>query len=83
MPVVVAPTAYQEVAHAEGEVETAKGVTAASGLMVVTTRATRALEEITAELGAPGGIRCTWSGTAVSPRTWCVVPPALVRRHWC
>lgn len=53
MPVVVAPTAYQQVAHAEGEVETARGVTAASGLMVVTTWATRTLEEIAAELGGP------------------------------
>jgi 4-hydroxymandelate oxidase len=53
MPVIVAPTAYQQVAHAEGEVETARGVTAARGLMVVTTRATRTLEEIAAELGGP------------------------------
>jgi 4-hydroxymandelate oxidase len=53
MPLVVAPTAYQVVAHAEGEVETARGVSAAGGLMVVTTRATRALEEIAAELHGP------------------------------
>ncbi len=53
MPLVVAPTAYQVVAHAEGEIETAKGVSAAGGLMVVTTRATRVLEEITAELEGP------------------------------
>ncbi len=53
MPVVVAPTAYQVVAHVEGEIETAKGTTAAGGLMVVTTRATRLLEEIIAELGGP------------------------------
>jgi 4-hydroxymandelate oxidase len=53
MPVVVAPTAYQQVAHPEGEVETARGVSSANGLMVVTTRATRTLEEIAAELGGP------------------------------
>jgi 4-hydroxymandelate oxidase len=53
MPLVVAPTAYQVVAHAEGEVETARGVSAAGGLMVVTTRATRTLEEIAAELHGP------------------------------
>ncbi|MHB8490158.1 MAG: alpha-hydroxy acid oxidase [Candidatus Dormibacteria bacterium] len=53
MPLVVAPTAYQRVAHAEGEVEMARGVSAADGLMVVTTRATRVLEEIAAELRGP------------------------------
>jgi 4-hydroxymandelate oxidase len=50
MPLVVAPTAYQVVAHPEGEVEVARGVTASGGLMVVATRATRILEEIAAEL---------------------------------
>lgn len=50
MPVVVAPTAYQVLAHPDGEVETARGVTAAGGLMVVTTRATSTLEAIAAEL---------------------------------
>ena len=53
MPLVVAPTAYHIVAHGEGEVETARGVSAAGGLMVVTTRATRVLEEIAAELHGP------------------------------
>lgn len=53
MPLVVAPTAYQVVAHADGEVEMARGVNAAGGLMVVTTRATRVLEEIAAELHGP------------------------------
>jgi 4-hydroxymandelate oxidase len=53
MPLIVAPTAYHQVAHAEGEVETARGVSAAGGLMVVTTRATRVLEEIVAELAGP------------------------------
>jgi 4-hydroxymandelate oxidase len=53
MPVIVAPTAYHTVAHSDGEVETARGVSAAGGLMVVTTRATRVLEEIVAELTGP------------------------------
>jgi len=50
MPVIVAPTAYHQVAHAGGEVETARGVSAAGGLLVVTTRATSVLEDIVAEL---------------------------------
>jgi 4-hydroxymandelate oxidase len=53
MPLMVAPTAYQQVAHTGGEVEMARGVSAAGGLLVVTTRATRVLEEITAELDGP------------------------------
>jgi 4-hydroxymandelate oxidase len=53
MPLLVAPTAYHIVAHSEGEVETARGVSAAGGLMVVTTRATRVMEEIAAELHGP------------------------------
>ena len=53
VPVLVAPTAYQQVAHPEGELETARGVSASGGLMVVTTRATRVLEEIAAELNGP------------------------------
>jgi 4-hydroxymandelate oxidase len=53
MPLMVAPTAYQQVAHTGGEVEMARGVSAAGGLLVVTTRATRVLEEITAELHGP------------------------------
>lgn len=53
MPLVVAPTAYQVVAHPEGEIEVARGVSAAGGLMVVATRATRVLEEIAAELDGP------------------------------
>jgi 4-hydroxymandelate oxidase len=53
MPVVVAPTAYQRGAHAEGEVETARGVSAAGGLMVVATRATMVIEAIAAALDGP------------------------------
>ena len=53
MPLVVAPTAYQRGAHAEGEVETARGVHAAGGLMVVATRATMVIEDIAAALDGP------------------------------
>ena len=53
MPVVVAPTAYQRGAHPDGEVETARGVHAAGGLMVVATRATTVIEDIAAALDGP------------------------------
>ncbi|MGA7987227.1 MAG: alpha-hydroxy acid oxidase, partial [Candidatus Dormiibacterota bacterium] len=53
MPVVVAPVAYQRGAHDLGEVEAARGVSAAGGLMVVATRATMVIEEIAAALDGP------------------------------
>ncbi len=46
MPVLVAPTAYHRLAHLEGECETARGVGAADTLMVVSSVATRRLEDI-------------------------------------
>jgi 4-hydroxymandelate oxidase len=52
-PVVVAPVAFQELLHAAGEVETARGVSAAGGLMVVPTRATKPLADIAAALSGP------------------------------
>ncbi len=53
MPVLAAPTAWQQLAHPNGEVETARGVSAAGGLMVVATRATMLLEDIVAALDGP------------------------------
>jgi 4-hydroxymandelate oxidase len=53
LPVVVAPTAWQQLAHPAGEVETATGVSAASGLMVVATRSTMLIDEIAAALSGP------------------------------
>jgi 4-hydroxymandelate oxidase len=52
-PVMVAPTAYHAVAHPEAEVETARGVNAAAGLMVVATRANAPLEQIVLALDSP------------------------------
>jgi 4-hydroxymandelate oxidase len=53
MPVIVAPTAWHQLAHPAGEVETAVGVSAAGGLMVVATRSTMVIEEIAAALSGP------------------------------
>ena len=55
-PVMVAPTAFHELAHPEGEAETARGAAAAGALMVAATRATCPLEAI-AEAGGPGSPR--------------------------
>jgi 4-hydroxymandelate oxidase len=53
LPVLVAPTAWHQLVHPAGEVETATGVSAAGGLMVVATRSTMVIEEIAAALSGP------------------------------
>jgi isopentenyl diphosphate isomerase/L-lactate dehydrogenase-like FMN-dependent dehydrogenase len=55
MPVVVAPMAFQQVAHEEGELATARGAASAGTLMCVSTVATAAPGEIAA--AAPGAPR--------------------------
>src|SRR5688500_17781586 len=47
-PVMVAPTAFHKLAHADGEVATAQGAAAAGALMVAATRSTTPLEDIAA-----------------------------------
>lgn len=54
-PVLVAPTAYQRMAHDEGEAATARGTAAAGTVMVASTLATVSLEEVAA--AAPGAPR--------------------------
>jgi 4-hydroxymandelate oxidase len=45
-PILLAPTAYHKLAHAEGELATAKGAGAAGATFVVSTSATTSLEDI-------------------------------------
>lgn len=52
-PILVAPTAYHRMAHPEGEVATARGAAGAGTVMVVSTLATVALEEVAAATAAP------------------------------
>jgi 4-hydroxymandelate oxidase len=47
-PIVVAPTAYQRLAHDAGEAATARGAADAGALMVVSTLATTSLEDVAA-----------------------------------
>ncbi len=51
-PVIVAPTALQTLAHADGELATARGTSAAGTVMIVSTMASHRLEDIAA--AAPG-----------------------------
>ncbi len=55
MPVLVAPAAFQGIAHEEGEVATARGAAAAGTLMCLSTVATATPGEVAA--AAPGGAR--------------------------
>ncbi|WP_414663526.1 alpha-hydroxy acid oxidase [Horticoccus sp. 23ND18S-11] len=45
-PILLAPTAYHKLAHAEGEVATAKGAGAAGATFVLSTSATATIEEV-------------------------------------
>jgi 4-hydroxymandelate oxidase len=53
LPILVAPTAYQCLAHPEGECATARAAGAAGSLMIASTFATRSLEEIAAAATGP------------------------------
>ena len=53
MPILVAPTALHCMAHPEGECATAQGAGAAGTLMIVSTTATRSLEEIAQAASGP------------------------------
>jgi isopentenyl diphosphate isomerase/L-lactate dehydrogenase-like FMN-dependent dehydrogenase len=55
MPVLVAPMAFQQIAHEEGEVATARGAAAAGTLMCLSTVATSTPADVAA--AAPGGAR--------------------------
>jgi 4-hydroxymandelate oxidase len=53
MPILVAPTAYQCLAHPEGECATAHGTGMANSLMIASTFSTRTLEDIAASASGP------------------------------
>ena len=55
LPVLVGPTAFQRMAHPEGEVEMARGAAAAGTVMCLSTLATATIEDVAA--AAPGGAR--------------------------
>lgn len=50
-PVLLAPVAYQTLVHPLGEVETARGAAATDSCLVVSTLASRTLEEVAAQAG--------------------------------
>lgn len=54
-PVLAGPAAYQVLAHPEGEVATARGVGAAGGVQVVSSRCSTRLEDVAAAVTGAGG----------------------------
>ena len=56
-PVAVAPTAFQRLAHPEGEVATAAAAAQAGALFVLSTRSSCRIEDVGAAVAEPGG---TW-----------------------
>lgn len=52
-PILVGATAYQALAHHDGELETARGVNAAGALMVVSTRLSQRIEDVARALSGP------------------------------
>jgi 4-hydroxymandelate oxidase len=59
-PLGIAPTAYHQLAHPEGEVATARGAGAAGALFVVSIYASRTLEDIAAAAAAPLWLQLYW-----------------------
>jgi 4-hydroxymandelate oxidase len=53
MPIVVAPTAFQRLAHPDGELATVRAAGAAGTLMILSTLSTTAVEEVTAAATGP------------------------------
>ncbi|MEO7330029.1 MAG: alpha-hydroxy acid oxidase, partial [Minicystis sp.] len=53
MPVLVAPTAFQKLAHPDGEVGTARAASKAGTVMVLSTLSTCSIEEVRAEATGP------------------------------
>jgi 4-hydroxymandelate oxidase len=52
-PVLLAPTGFQKLFHAEGELATARGAAAAGATYVLSTAATTSMEDVAAVAGAP------------------------------
>jgi 4-hydroxymandelate oxidase len=53
MPILVAPTAFQRMAHREGELATARAAGAAGTILTLSTLATTSIEEVAAAIATP------------------------------
>ena len=65
MPLLVAPVGFQGLAHPEGECATAQAISAAGGLMIVSTFSSRTLEDIARATSGP-----LWFQLSAPDRLW-------------
>ena len=79
-PILVAPVAYQKLAHPEGERATALGAAAARAGLVVSAQASLPLEEIAAEAG---GCSSIFTRTVRFSSGWCDAPRRRVAGPSC
>lgn len=89
-PILLAPVAFQRLAHPDGELASAYAAAAQGAGLVLSTQASMPLETVAkAFLGeakrsaAPCGFSSTSSMTGASPANWCSVPKAPATRPWC
>jgi 4-hydroxymandelate oxidase len=78
MPVLLAPTAFHRLAHADGELATARAAAAAGTIMIVSMASTVAVEEIAAAARAVSPAATLWFQLYLQPDL--DVTEALVRR---
>ena len=84
MPLLVAPTAFQRMAHPEGEVATARGAAAAGTIMCLSTIANATIEEVAAAApDAPRWFQLYWGRTAASSATSSRAPRQPVSARSC
>jgi isopentenyl diphosphate isomerase/L-lactate dehydrogenase-like FMN-dependent dehydrogenase len=70
MPVLIAPTAFQGLAHPEGEVATVKAAGAAKTLMTLSTLSTFSIEEVMAVATGPVWSSSTYLRIGQSAHRW-------------
>jgi 4-hydroxymandelate oxidase len=70
LPVLVAPTAFQRLAHARGELETVAGAGAAGTVFILSTLSNTRVEDVVAAASGPVWFSCTCIAIARRPRRW-------------
>jgi isopentenyl diphosphate isomerase/L-lactate dehydrogenase-like FMN-dependent dehydrogenase len=81
IPILIAPTALQGLAHPEGEIATTKAASAAKTLTTLATLSTTSIEEAMGATAGPSGSSFTCLGIGRSASRWSNTPkPPVARR---
>jgi len=83
MPILIAPTGFQGLAHPEGEIATTKAAGSAKILMILATLSTSSIEEAMAVATGPVCSNSTCSRIGPSPPHWCNAPKPPVAGPSC